>query len=634
MGRAAQLALGASIALSFMQLARAQTGSLADLSIEQLGQIRVISVSRQPQRLANAPASIYVITREDIKRAGVTTIPEALRLAPNLEVARINSAQYAISARGFNNAVGNKLLVMIDGRTIYTPLYSGVFWDQQDLLLEDIDRIEVISGPGATLWGANAVNGVINIITRPANETQGIYATAGGGNFEQNAAVRYGGKLGAYGHFRAYAKGTGIDDTQQFGGSALDGWTRAQAGFRGDWEHGDDRFTLQSDAYKGESENRGTIAGFALGAIKVDGANVLGRWSRQLPSGGNVQVQSYFDQVHRDDLLFFRTKIDTFDVELQHTIPLPSNNIVWGGGYRRSSDDNEPTIFTTFIPASRTLEWENLFAQDEIPINDRLKTTVGLKLENNDYTGMESMPNVRVAWKASEHSLLWGSVSRAVRAPARYDRDVYFPGTPPFFVAGGPNFVSEVANVYQIGYRAEAGDRLRYSVTLFDHEWRRLRSGEGVTLPIHIENKIQGPVTGIEAWATWRVLPSWHISAGLDTLDEDLSLEPDSTDTVGVHNQTLANDADYQWMLRSSADLPGRLRLDLGIRHSGALQSPAVPAYTAVDASLGWQASPKLGFMLTVQNAFDSEHPEYGAEASRSEIPRQVFLSVTTHLGD
>lgn len=602
--------------------------TLADLSLEELSEVRVTTVSRQPERIADAPASIYVITSEDVRRTGVTTIPEALRLAPNVQVARTDSVQYAISARGFNNAVGNKLLVMIDGRTVYTPLFSGVFWDQQDVLLADVDRIEIISGPGATLWGANAVNGVINIVTRSAAETQGSLFALGGGNLERNAAFRYGAELGESGHFRAYAKAASFANTQRASGAAVaDEWDRAQVGFRADWELGRDRLTLQADAYDGESQDRGSVLGIAFGSIEVGGANVLGRWNRTFDGGSELQVQSYFDRAERDDFLFFRPQAEIFDVEAQHSIPLGKHSVLWGGGYRRSSDEIDTGFTTTFIPRSRELSWLNLFMQDRIRVTERVETTIGLKLETNEYTGTESLPSFRVAWKPRDSRLIWAALSRAVRAPSRFDRDVFFPGTPPFLVIGGPNFVSEEASVLDFGYRAEPTDRLSWSVTLFHHDWDDLRSGTG--LPVQFENRIEGTAEGVEAWLTWRATQSWQLSAGFNTLDKDLRLEPGSTDPVGVNNETLANDGDYQWVMRSTLSLGRGLELDARVRHAEELPNPAVPDYTAMDATLTWQLRDRLAFKFMVQNLFDAEHPEYGPAATRSELERGAYVEIT-----
>jgi iron complex outermembrane receptor protein len=606
--------------------------NLADLSLEQLGNIQVTSVSRQPEPLAGAPSSIYVITDDEIRRSGATTLGEALRAAPNLQVARINSVQYAITARGFNNSLANKLLVLIDGRTVYTPLFSGTFWDQQDVVLSDIDRIEVISGPGATLWGANAVNGVINIITRTSEETQGGHVSVGGGNFESNASVRYGGTLGASGHYRAYVKGASFDATQRSSGvSALDEWSRQQVGFRADWDTEVDRVTLQADAYDGRSQDRGTVAGFTFGRIEVSGVNVLGRWTRTLANGSNLRVQSYFDHAERDDALFFRPRRDTFDLELQHDMVRDAHDIVWGGGYRRTGDDIGTGFITTFIPASRDLEWANVFLQDRIELHSNLEATVGLKLERNDYTGTESLPSVRLGWTPVDGRFVWAAASRAVRAPSRVDRDVFFPGTPPFLVIGGPNFQSEVADVIEVGYRAQPRAGISYSITVFQHDWDKLRSGTAI--PVQLENRIEGDVYGLEAWANWQAAERWELAGGLTSLEKDLMLEPGSTDPVGVANSTLANDPEFQWTLRSTLQLPLGLELDLSARRVDSLPNPDVPRYTAVDARLAWAGSDRLSVVLTVRNLFESAHPEFEAAPNRSELPRSALLAVDWRFG-
>jgi iron complex outermembrane receptor protein len=632
LGLAGLAVFGALAGHAEQQAADETSLNLADLSLEQLGDINVLSVSREPQPLAEAPSSIYVITNEQIRSTAATNLGEALRLAPNLQVARINSVQYGVTARGFNNSLANKLLVMIDGRTVYTPLFSGVFWDQQDLVLADVDRIEVISGPGATLWGANAVNGVINVITRPAAETQGGLMSVGGGNFESQTTLRYGGRLGASGHYRAYAKTARFDATQRANGtSALDAWSRSQVGFRADWALDGDGLTLQADVYDGRSQDRGEAAGFAFGRIEVSGANVLGRWTRRLPNGSQLRVQSYFDGTERDDSLFFRPRRDTFDVEAEHGLELGAHDLLWGGGYRRMSDEIGSGFITTFIPASRDLDWQNVFIQDRVDLRPNLEMTLGLKLERNDYTGTESLPSARLAWRPTGDRLVWGAVSRAVRAPSRVDRDVFFPGTPPFLVVGGPNFESEVADVIELGYRARTRAAFSYSVTVFRHDWDKLRSGSAI--PVELENRIEGDVYGVEAWAAWLVGERWELGGGLNTLEKDLVLEPGSADPVGVDNPTLANDADFQWMLRASLRLP-RFGLELGVRHVDSLPNPDVPRYTAMDSHVTWRPGQRVDFVLSVRNLFDAAHPEFEAAPNRSELPRSVFFAVDWRFGD
>ncbi len=600
--------------------------ALKALSVDQLLDLEVTSVSKRREPLAGAAASIYVITAEAMRRSGATTLPEALRLAPNLQVARIDAGQYAISARGFNNAIGNKLLVLVDGRTVYTPLFSGVFWDQQDLLLEDVERIEVISGPGATLWGANAVNGVINVITRPAQDTGGTLLAGAGGNSELGAAMRFGKEFGS-GAFRVYGKYSELDRSERSGGIPLDDdWQRAQVGFRADWRREQESFTVQGDAYQGETSHRGFIGPFELTPISVSGANLLGRWQRDFAENSQLQVQAYVDHTERDDALFYGPTADIFDLDFQHSFARGAHRVIWGGGYRHGQDDIEPGFATVFVPLSRSMSWANLFVQDDIDLTGSLTAMLGVKFEYNDYTGVEVLPNARLAWKLSDKQFVWSSLSRAVRAPARYDRDVRFPGFPPYFVVGGPDFESEVANVIELGYRAQPASKLNFSITAFAHLWDRVRSG--TSIPVQIENKIEGEIYGIEAWGEYRPMESWLISAGFNWMEDELRLKAGSTDPVGVNNNTLRNDPDYVAMLRSRFDLPWAVQLDLNLRHTARLPAPVVPAYTELDVRLAWPASPQLELSLVGRNLLHGSHPEYGDATSRALIERSVLGQV------
>ncbi len=597
--------------------------ALKKLSLEQLLDMQVTSVSKRTEALSDAPAAIVVITAEEIRRSGATTLPEALRLSSSLQVARIDSVQYAISARGFNNAIGNKLLVLVDGRTIYTPLFSGVFWDQQDLMLEDVDRIEVITGPGATLWGANAVNGVINVITRSATETTGKLMVASLGDNERSSALRLGNEIAA-GAVRFYGKHSEFDRTERANGTPVpDEWRRTQVGFRADWGNAVDSFTLQGDAYKGRSEHRGFVAGIEFPEVSVSGANVLGRWRRTLRNGSELQVQAYFDHSEREDWLFYEPTANIADIEFQHAIQGTKHDVLWGGGYRYGRDDVGPGFATVFVPSKRSLAWSNLFVQDEIEIRETLHATIGLKLEHNDYTGTEYLPNLRVAWKPAQGHLVWGSLSRAVRAPARYDRDVRFPGEPPYLVVGGPNFESEVAKVAELGYRARPFDAVSYSITGFIHRWDKLRSGTAI--PVELENQIEGDVYGLEATIDYQPLAWWLLSAGVTLLEEDLKLERGSTDPTGVDNPTLRNDPEYHWLLRSSFDLSRDVEVDLRLFRVGALPQPVVPAYTELDVRLAWHASQNVELSLVGRNLLRDAHPEYGDPLPRSEIERSVY---------
>jgi iron complex outermembrane receptor protein len=592
---------------------------LADLSLEELSSIDVTSVSKRSERLSDAAASIFVITGEDIRRAGVTSLPEALRLAPNLQVSRVNASSYAISARGFNSTAGNKLLVLIDGRSVYTPLFSGVFWDIQDVLLEDVERIEVISGPGATLWGANAVNGVINVITRSARDTQGGFVAPGAGNLEAGAAVRYGAKLDSGGHFRVYGKYFDRQNTERANGSEVqDDWEKGQVGFRADWDGGSDSFTLQGDVYSGELEPASEIAGL----------NLLARWGRTFADGSSIRLQGYYDRTERDIPGSFGEDLDILDVEMQHAIrPLAAHGVVWGAGYRYANDSVQNRGLA-FIPAERSLRWANVFVQDGIALRDNLQLTLGAKVEHNVYTGYEFLPSARIAWKPAPERLIWSAVSRAVRAPSRIDRELFSPLTnPPGQLEGGPDFRSEVSNTFELGYRAQPTSVISYSVTAFHSIHDHIRSVEPIGGVVSVlGNKIEGKTSGIEAWGSYQAARAWRLSGGVVLLRQRLELKPDSSSVRGVTAE--GNDAKHRWMLRSVYELTERHELDVIVRHVGELPDPVVPAYTAVDARFGWKADRNLELSLTLQNIFDPSHPEFGAPATRSEMERSAYAKL------
>ena len=578
-------------------------------------------MSRRAERLQDAAASIFVITADDIRRSGVSSLPEALRLAPNLQVARVSANSYAISARGFNNAIGNKLLVLIDGRTVYTPLFSGVFWDSQDVMLEDVERIEVISGPGATLWGANAVNGVINVITRPAADTQGALLAAGGGNQTKGGAARYGGEMSSGGHYRVYGQYFDRANTEHANGtSVFDDWNSGRIGFRADWGGAARGFTLQGDAYRGELDQA------APGTQRISGVNLLARWNRQLSADSSLRVQAYYDRTERTQPGSFAEHLDIFDLEFQHALrPAASHHLLWGGGYRYAFDRVDNSAGLAFLPADRNLRWANVFVQDEIALASNLDLTLGVKAESNVYNGVDWLPNARLAWKAAANHLLWGSASRAVRAPSRLDRDLFAPANPPFALAGGPNFQSEISKVFELGYRSQPTSTISYSITAFRHIYDRLRSiepapGGGLV----IDNKIDGTGAGVEAWGSYQATQTWRLSAGVLELRQRLALKPGSLSPQGIAAE--GNDPKHQWMLRSSLNLGRAYELDMTVRHVSALPSPLVPAYTAFDARLGWRVSRDFELSLTGQNLFGPAHIEFGNPATASLVERSVFL--------
>jgi len=611
--------------------------SLADLSLEELADVEIVSVSKRAERLSDAPASVFVITADDIRRSGATTLPDALRLAPNLHVAQASASGYAISSRGFNSSSANKLLVLIDGRSVYTPLFSGVFWDAQGVMLEDIERIEVISGPAGTLWGTNAVNGVINIITRSAAETQGTLVSAGGGNREVDGAVRHGGTAGADGHYRLYAQYLDRDHTfTATGTSKDDAWHKTQAGFRIDWERTDDRLTLEGNAYTGREGQPlpGTISisglTLALGTIAISGENVTAHWAHELEGGGNLTLQTYVDRTQRTVPPTFAEALTTFDVQFQHSLsPGPVHSLIWGAEFRYAIDRLTNSDFFAFLPAKLNQRWPSVFAQDEVTLRRDLRLIVGARVERNDYTGTEFLPNARLAWNVAPNQMLWAAASRTVRAPSRFDTDVFVPGKPPFLLVGGPNVVSEIANVYELGYRGQPVANVSYSVTMFHADYDHLRTQEIDFRPppfVFFANEMQGRTDGIEMWSTYQPFRSWRLSAGMTALHERLSLKEGSNDTNAPG--AAGRDPALTWLLRSSIDLPRQSEVDVIARHVSSLSNPAVPAYTAVDIRLAWHPRPDLELSITGQNLFDSGHGEFTDLATRTEIGRSVFFKM------
>jgi iron complex outermembrane receptor protein len=619
------LALAAALSVPPALAQGARERPLAELSLEELANIEITSVSRRAERLADAPASVYVISGEDIRRSGATNLADALRLAPNLQVARLDARQYAINSRGFNTTTSNKLLVLLDGRSVYTQLFSGVFWDAQDALLEDVERIEVISGPGGTLWGTNAVNGVINIVTRNAAATQGALVSAAGGNADFATAARYGGRLGDDGHYRVWGKYSDRDSTRRANGqSAPDAWNKTQAAFRADWGRSGDRVMFRADAYNGDYLVTG--AGGTVPST-LSGLSAVSRWNRRLDGGSEVLVQFYWDRSERDQPGAFGETLDTADVEVQHSLhPREGHNVVWGGNYRHAWDDVRNSAALAFLPASQRQKWASLYGQDEIELRPDLRLTLGARVEYNDYTGNEFLPNARLAWKLTPERLVWTQASRAVRAPSRLDRELFAPGTPPFTqLAGGPSFRSETVKVYEVGYRAQASSRLWYSAALFHNVYDNLRTVEPQPSggPM-IENKMEGSSNGAEMWGAYQAAQTWRLSGGFTVLRERLQLRPDSRAAGGT--STEGNDPAHSWTLRSSHDLAGGRELDVSMRRVAALPNPTVPAYTTLDVRYGWRVRRDLELSVTGMNLLDRSHPEFGPIATRGEVPRSVLF--------
>jgi iron complex outermembrane receptor protein len=630
------LLLAAALA-SGAHAAAPQGGDLADLSIEELANIQVTSVSKKPERLLDAPASVFVITADDIRRAGSRSIPDALRLAPNLHVAQGASYANAISARGLNgsnNSAPNKLLVMIDGRSVYAPLFSGVFWDMQDLMLEDVERIEVISGPGGTLWGVNAVNGVINITTRSAHATEGSLAVLRGGTDGGDLAFRQGYR-GPQASWRVYGKALDRSHSENAAGARVnDAWHQGQLGFRADWERGADLFSVNGNLYRGSHEQPEpgeiSVSGtdLQLGTIRTEGANLTGRWEHALDAGGSLSVQAYLDHTRREVPPTFTESLQVADLQFQHSLPaLGPHALVWGANYRHSWDDVTNSEVIAFLPAKVGQTWSSVFVQDEVTLRPGLRLTLGARLERNPYTGNEFLPTARLAWRLTPRHALWAAASRTVRAPTRLDADAFVPGRPPFLLRGGPTVRAEVAKVFELGYRGQPLDGLSYSATLFHNRYDHLRTQEidPTRTFITFGSLMEGQATGIEMWGSYQMNPAWRMSAGFTALHETLRLKPGSNDLAGP--STADKDPAHTFQLRSSYAIDDARELEAGVRRVAALDNPAVPAYWALDARFGWRLRRNLELSVVGRN-LNGSHGEYGPQATRAELDRALWVKL------
>jgi iron complex outermembrane receptor protein len=599
---------------------------LKKMSLEELFDIEVTSVSKKLERLFDAAAAIQVITQEDIRRSGASTLPEALRLAPNLHVAQSNSHDWAISARGFNGAptsngsLTNKMLVLIDGRSVYTPLFGGVFWDVQHVLLEDVDRIEVVSGPGGTLWGSNAVNGVVNVITKRARDTQGAYASGSVGSLLQDsAALRYGGSVGSKAFYRVHAQRLDFGSTELADGSgANDAWDLTQGGFRVDWQPSDaDMLTLQGDFYGG-SEGSPTTA-------DMDGQNALARWTHAFSEESEMGVQAYFDRTWRKlPSSSFGEELQTYDLDLQHRFPLGGRqSIVWGAGYRLLRDDVDNSVSASFLPAHQDMHLFSAFVQDEIAlVPERLELTLGTKLEHNEFSGLELQPSARLAWMPTGEQTVWAAVSRAVHSPTRFDAEIVTP-----VLAGDEDFDSEQAIAYELGYRVRPVDRLSLSFAGFFNRYDDLRSFDlnASAPPMFVFGNGQKADTwGFEVAGTLQAMEWWRLRGGYTYLAKDIWAT--SAAVVAGSDDIEGLDPSHQFLLHSMMDLPRHVQFDLVGRYVDTLSTTtiaAVPRYFTFDARLAWQFK-GWEFAAVGQNLWDDGHSEFGAQ-----IPRSVYGKVT-----
>jgi iron complex outermembrane receptor protein len=589
---------------------------LASLSIEELAQIEVRSASKTVEPLSRAATSIFVLTDEDITRSAATSLPEALRLAPNLQVQRLDGRLYAVSARGFNGyETSNKLLVLIDGRSVYTPLQSGVFWELHAPLLEDIGQIEVISGPGGTLFGPNAVNGVINIASKDAHETLGGLARATVGTNERTAALRYGARLGETGAVRVYANGFDKEDLPDGAGPDFNdrfkGW---QAGFRADLGAADNRFTVQGDIFDNE---------LATGSGDGNrGHNLLARWNRGLGAASALQVQAYYDDFQRRFTLV-KDSLETFDLEAQVNSKAGAHELVVGAGVRTTRDEFVNNLNGFVLDPERRRLWVfNAFAQDRIALSPQLDVIAGLKLERSSFSGVQVLPNLRLAWHPDAQTLLWGAVSRAVRTPSRIDRQLVF--LP--LLAQATDFQTEKLTAVEAGYRGQPSASTSLSVSLFYNIYDDIRTTEftGNPLPIKLRNSLEGNTYGIEMWVNQQITGWWRASLGATALGKDFDLKQGAVDLA--NRASLGADPDYQIIARSHMDLSPTVRLDLGVRGMDDLGTSGIGGYVEADARLSWRATRELEFYLAGNNLLHARHAE-SIDPGRAQLSgRNIYL--------
>ncbi|MDJ0806137.1 MAG: TonB-dependent receptor [Gammaproteobacteria bacterium] len=618
----------------------ADLSDLKGLSIQELLEVPVTSVSRRPQRYSDAAAALFVISQDDIRRSGASNIPELLRMVPGLQVARIDANKWAISARGFNGRYSNKLLVQQDGRTLYTPLYSGVYWDVQDTLLDDIDRIEVIRGPGATMWGANAVNGIINIITRSAHDTAGGLVKLAGGNEEALAALRYANAVGDAASFRLYAKAFERDRASYFSGeTAADDWRDRRIGFRADVDLSQsDSLTLQGDLYDGES-GASIIEARVLSEVEsnTSGGNLLTRWTRRLASDAGLELQFYYDRTRRSNWTLKEDRI-TYDLDFQHHFSVANqHSLVWGFNYHRTGDDiaNMPDAPLTFDPVQRDAMTYSAFIQDDIALFDNdLHLIIGSKFEYNDYTGWEMQPNIRAIWNLSKATSLWAAISRAVRTPSRLDSDVTISEWP-VLIYGNPELSSERLIAYEMGLRSQPHDYLSVDLATFYNDYERLQtfemSGTSYSLPIvqTLDNKMSGHAYGLELAANWDFSEDWRFKLAYAWFELDLDTETGSTDTVSADLWDRA--PQHQLSLRSLMDLRHDLELDTSLFYVDELSNLDISSYLSLNLRLAWHLTPEMELSFIGKNLLDDKHPEFaefsGSAARQGLVSTQVERS-------
>ncbi len=625
----------------------------ADLSLEELMSIEVTSVAGVEQPWFATPAAMYVITGDDLRRSGHRSIPEALRLVPGVNVARVASSQWAISARGFDDLFANKLLVLIDGRTVFDPSFNGTLWDVQDTVLEDIDRIEVIRGPGATLWGANAVNGVINVTTKSARDTQGLYVTGGGGSEEAGfGTVRYGGQIDDDAFYRVWVKYHNHDQSEAYaGGDAPDDWDMTRGGFRVDL-HGQDglNFVLDADLYNtnqiGESFRTPTPGHFTATSVvgdgRVSGGHVLARVEQGTDEETGWSIQGYYDRTNRVAANGFDVSRDTFDLDGRHRFQLGQRHeILWGLGYRHTRDRSEGTVVLSFSPADRSADTVTSFIQDTVTlIPETLSLMLGSKFEHNDFSGFEYQPSARLSWTPGEGQILWAAVSRPVRTPSRFEDDVRFlfafvdsgliSGGPPSGVfipitsQGNRDTDAEEVTAYELGYRVRVSEAVSIDAAAFYNEYRDLLAPTaGLTRTF--ANSGTAETYGVDVLVSWRPAPNWRMTASYSFLDVQTHGE--------VFNEFEGLSPHHTVKLHSFLDITADLEFNAALSYIDGLAAVDVDAYFRLDLGITWRPTDSLELTVWGQNLLDGQHPEFrdsfGFIATPAEVERGVYAQAT-----
>jgi iron complex outermembrane receptor protein len=631
--------------------------TLKRMSFEELMTVEITSVSRTEETLRDAAAAVAVVTPEIIRRSGATTVPDALRLVPGLHVGEQTSSNWAVSSRGFSSIASEKLLVLSDTRSIYTPLFSGVNWNVQDYLLSDIDRVEVIRGPGAALWGSNAVNGVINITTRSARDTHGTHIQAGAGSFDRAwLEARYGGETSGGVNFRVFGKYLDRDATLAPTLETEDSWNLGHVGFRTDWDGAArDSFTVQGDAYLA---NVGQLAS-AINIIgrpgpvpplnaDLSGGNVLARWRRSADDGSDLQLRAYYDYTRRDDPSFLDT-LHTFDIDLQRRFNAASiHEIVWGLAYRLTANSNRSRVVFAVAPEDSTDHLFSGFVQDQISLGQKVRLTLGTKLEHNDFSGFEVQPSVRLAWMPREHHTLWVAISRAVRVPTRLERDIAIDitnpaGNPVGRLLGNEDFDSERLVAYEMGDRWQPIEKLSFDLALFYNDYDRLASleigepfiaADGRTvIPVVNENLTAGHTYGAELLVEWQPVDDWRLSASYSHME--MSLTPEGQDLNRGEWLEDATPRDIAG-LRSLLTLGTRVQIDGQLRYQTRIRrqpmwvtGEPMDGYTELDLRLGWQVTDNWDLSVVGQNLLHDEHVEFGPPDRRGALERAAYLRAT-----